>query len=154
MNSTKSLKDVAKELGDNYHNSDKELEKIEKTLKSIKNDYKGVMKDNKYEITDALEDVYNAKSEMYSLKVILDVLAETTISKVDKLIRTLNAVEKQTDNTKITRYLERIVKRMTSLLSRSDVLLNEALEKYEVLTKNLNTIKLIKYLKNKHKIDV
>ena len=126
-------------LKENYY--DEDLADIEKSLNEIKDEYTNVMKDRKYDITEALAEVYTAKSKLRSLKIVLNILANSTISRVDRLIKSLEKFEKATGDERIKRYFQGIVRKMKTILSRSDRNLKEALEMYEESTKRLNAVK-------------
>ena len=157
--STESLKEAVEKINKlNSHNYDKELAGIEKSLNAIKDGYMAGSKDEKYEITETIANVYTAKSELSSLKIVLNTLAKSTISRVDRLMKSLKAFEKETNDSRITRKFRDIVRKMKTILLRSDRNLKEALVMYKDFTKNLITIKsdidkfviqLDDYMKNK-----
>ena len=138
-NGTESLRVTVEKLSENHY--DKDLEDIEKTLTTMKYDYRKIMKTSKYDINVAMGDLYRAKSELHSLNIVLNILANNTISKVDNLVKSLGKFETASENKEVEPSFRRVVKNMRNLLSRSNLNLNQALQICKDLTERLISLK-------------
>ena len=117
---------------------DPNLTKIEGALNDIKMKYKNT--EGEAEINEALSGLYDAKSKMFRLRSTLNVLAEKTSDKVDDVLSAIEKFSKHSEGRMKDIFFEKIVTRMSRMLSESEIDLKDSLYDYDEAEKSLNIV--------------
>ena len=117
---------------------DPNLRKIRNALDDIKRQYKDTEGESK--INEALSGLYTAKSTMFKLKSTLNVLAEETSVQVDYVLSAIKKFSKPSKKRMKETFFKIIVKRMSTMLNKSEIELKNALDDYDEAEKSLNIV--------------
>ena len=118
--------------------TDPNLKKIEAALDNIKKEYK--MEKGQVEINEALSGLYDAKSKMWKLKVSMNNLAKVSSDTVDGVLKALDKFANHLMDKEKEIIFKKTVKRMLSLLEKTEPVLKNSMDEYEELEKSLNVV--------------